>query len=776
MASTSTNLKSQESNSQMAADYLAKMQADMAAAQALIAKIKALFPQLAQLDEWLAIAKDVGDENAVKEIQSQIDGINAQIKDATDQLSALDPGMASLGEAIDTLETGLYTVSADGDANIGEDLQMFSNYLNIISSAMLDKLQADEWKNKMQNDGDDNNALMKDAIEAMKASSAESGTLVGLQTQMGNDLVTLNNQKNDAQTDLDSYRWYDDLASFGTDESDKEHDRAVIENSDDMRKIILGLMSKMAPEMAATQNEIYSTASLSMEKILDKLLKIIMDPSLSPEQKGDQIKCLMALALGILSMIQTDAAQEKAKDQQTEANSANFATKMNISDQKAELQQLQNDLAYAKTMGTLMKIAKAVIEVAGTLLAPGIGSFLVMASLMIADQAGLTDKLTNALAAKLGQVGAEVLVGALEIAGTLGGGAALDSAIDSAVAQVMAVAAQETAVVVEKVVDEAVSKAMAAAETTLGRTLTQAEQKAIEKVVSETVNQAVKSAVQKTVAQFYNQSAATLIPQLLKTAAKEGTANLSTLIAESAEADCITAAKNAAEKAAAEVESLAKMAASGAKVSQAEIETIGNRAADEAVAKVTGSTSENIAKIVDTSAAKRAAFRAGLVAAYDLLNDGAISSGVEAALKKAGLKEDDKSFTDIMAAIKAMEGILASLAMMYGSGVSTASFNASLLSKVGALAQVAGTGAQAIASGGQAEAEMKQANAVQAINESSVSNDMLQMFMQQFNQQGDIDRKNLENQMAEQASNYTMISQLENNSKEAAMVLAQQAV
>jgi hypothetical protein len=797
MTTTSGNTNTQESNSQLAADYTAKMKADIAAATALIAQLQTLFPQAQQLAATLAFLEQFlgPDFPITQEYQAQLNQVNAEMNGVETQLNTLGAGLSSFDTAITALENGTATVFADGDENTDEDLQIFANAFNKICQAMMQQLLTDEYGAKMSADGDDNAALEQDSIAAMKASAAENGTLNNLQGDIGQSLVLLNNQKNAAQTDLDSYHWWDDVLSFGTDEEAKEEDRAIIRNSNDMTTILLGVLSDLAPAMGSSQNEVYAVASLALGKLLDKLMKLLANTSLTPQQKGDQAKCLMALALGILAEVQTDAAKLKSQDQQREASAAQFATQMNISNEQAELAQLEEALKYASIMGTLMKIAQPLMEVAGMLLAPGVGSFLVMAALMIMDQAGLTDKLTGALSQLgLGDIGAEVLVGAFEIAATLGGGMVLDKALQKAETVVAAVVTAELASVTAKTIEETVQKILA----TAGKVGDRAAEEAVTKTVTEAVNQAIQTAAEKTVIQTSKQAAANLLPALKAASSQsiegvtakiveEGLAqsasSYTVMLSKTAAPNALKAAEEAVSKAAKDIEFLAEAAAKGANITAAEIDAVANRASNEAIADLTGST----VKEVESSSAKQTNMnkfmsRVAAPAAYNAFSTGAISSFVSYELKKHGKKEDSDEFQQIMETIKIIESIMASLAVAGGTGlfssVSTMALSgdATTLMKVGALAGMVSTGAQAISQAGQADAELEQADAVQAINESTVSNEMLNLFMQQFNQQGQIDQKNLANQMAEQASTYTMISQLENSGKEAAQVLSQSAV
>ncbi len=806
MTTTSGNTKTPDNN-QLASQYVSKMKADLATIQADIAKLQNLLPAQADAAQELALMKMLekmgfADPDDVKAAQDAFNTAKKAVTDVEDELNKLDPGLASFDTAIQALENG-YEQIANGDvAHVNDydtydfsngnifdptvvhhkgDLTILRDTLNSIGAAMADKMQCDTWRDKLKADGNDDNALSNDCVQAMKFSVAENGVIDQMESDLGADMVDINQAKNDAQTDLDSYHWWDDALSCGTDESDKERDRAIIRNYYVMKAIVASVESAVAPEKAAAENEVFATAELSMEKLVDKMKKILSLPNMSVAEKASKIKCLMALALGILAQVQSAAATLKAQNNAMEKKGAIYAQEMNTSNEKAQLDQLREELSYAKTMGTLMKIAKPMLEVGGTLLAPGVGSFVVMALLMIADNAGLTDKLTAQVAKIPGMtaLGAQILVGGLEMIATMGGGAVLDGALKDA-AVVAAKVGQETAVAVAKAVEETVTKVVTTVEADLGRALTVAEKDAVTKVVTQGVEKAVQNAATKAVVMFNKQASATLIPQLLKAGVKEGTASLTKMLAVAAEDSVAAAVKAAAKTAGEDIEFFASAAAKGADVTPAMIDDAANSAANKAVAKVADTTPEKVANATEKSAASKAFSRGASTAAYVALSDGAVSSLTEYELKKHGVSKDSDEFQRIMETIKILESIMASMAMMYGTGVADSVImgggSATNLMTAGTAASLIGTAGQTIGQAGQADAEMKQADTVQAINESTVSNEMLNMFMQQFNSQGKIDEKNLENEMAEQASNYTMISQLENSGKEAAQVLSQSAV
>lgn len=777
---TTSPINNNETNAQMAAAYMAKIQADIAQTEQLLTELEALGKQVGYLKLYIALLETIfsSDSPQVLAQVAKLNAANAQINQIKTTLYQIDAGFKDFSGAIDAL-IGMEEQS--GGSFIGslaaEDSQMANSLLSQLAKAMGDRLIADKYHDKIKQDGDNNAQMLQDAIQAMNASTAENAVLVSMQGAMGKDLEVLNQQKNDAQTDKDSYRWYDDAISIFTDEQAKEdHDRLTIDNSNKMSASLKALNKAIGSEIASTQNSVYDMAALSLDQLMKEVKKLIMklmtDPSSAPGV-ANQVDYLMAIAYGILSTVESDAAQEKAKNQQTDSQASIYATQMNISDQQAALKQLEQDLKYADTMGTIMKVAKPLLEVGGCLLAPGIGSFLVMAAFAIMDQAGLTDKLVSACG---GGLKGQMIVGGAEMGTVIVGGGGLDYATSAATDEALAATTEEVAATVSKVIEEAIQTAVSSAEQAGAK----ANEAAVRETVTAAVNDAVKSAVRKTVQQFSKQAAATLLPQLVKTAAEEGSVSLSKVIAKAAEQNCIIAAEDAAKTAAEKVVVYAEAAAYNGGNFATQSAEVAEQAANEAVANITKSTAEDVAKDTTVySAGRTAASRATYTGLYNALNDNALTNVTIEIMKKQGKKDSDADFQKIVEIMKVIEGLLSSLVVMFGTGVARSAYmegSATTLTKMGALSQIAGTGAQGISQGGTADAEFKEADATKTLNTTTVTNDLLHMYLEQLNQQTAIDQKQFDRQMAEQASTYTMELQLSNNSNALISVLSQQAV
>lgn len=765
MTTQSNGTNPNQSNQQLANEYLEKMKKDLAIAKTLIAELDKLAGQEPQLKLFIAMLKSEGifaPPGALKNAENQLKAVEAQIKAVGGKLESLVPGVTSLDNAIAALEAGIY--STVGGRNFGEDMAMFASFMDKLVEAAIYKQEVEAYRKKMGEDGNNNKDLLKDALAMMKASSAEDGVLMNLQAEISKDLETLNKQEADAKADLSKYHWYNSWLHEGT----IGHDHETIRNAEAMKKILLEIMTDIGPEIANAQNSIFETASLALNQIEKRIKALLMDMKLNPEQKLKQVKVLMALALGILSQVQTDVAKEKSEDTQTEMKSATYSTQMNIDNQKSAMIQLERELKYAKAMGVLMKIVKPIMDVAMVILAAvtaGPGGAAVMFAIAADDiystESGksgaiesLTNKLAKAIGGKHGELFASLIIGAAEVGVTIGGGMAFDKAI-----KMVAVSAAGAAV------EEATAGATAAISAmveTLEQDAVANSAQEITRVATSAARQAAESGAMKAVMRL---SASDFISLVMKGA-------------DSTAFQTVQAAANSAAKIAVnDVGYLAEIAAKGGAVSAEEIALVANRAANEGAASATNSTAGKVASGTEKSGLRAGAERGLSAALYASLKNGGLTAIIKQIMKDNG--DSDKSIETVMEIMKIIEQIMASMALMYGAGMFS-SMNltnaGTALFKASNYATLAGTAASGVASYGIGQSEMGQASAIEAINEGSVSNDMLHMFMKQFNEQGDIDRKHAQNMFADQASNYTLASHLEDNWKELAKVMETQAV
>ena len=185
MTTTSGSTK-QPDNAQLAAQYVSNMKKDLAAAQADIAKLQILFPQLSQLEQQLAFAKEMGwmfGPEFVKQYQDAVDAQKAAIKVVTDDLDKIDPGLASFDSAIQALENGYDQIANGNVAHLNDydsydfsngdifdpkvvhhkgDLTILKDALTSIGEAIVDKLTCDDWRNKMKADGNNDQQMARD--------------------------------------------------------------------------------------------------------------------------------------------------------------------------------------------------------------------------------------------------------------------------------------------------------------------------------------------------------------------------------------------------------------------------------------------------------------------------------------------------------------------------------------------------------------------------------------------------------------------------------------
>ncbi len=787
-----------------AADYIAQMVQEAEEAQSLITQIEAAAQADAPVQAIIAEIEALAgipfiSQDQIAQIAAPYLALDAQyqavIKADEAQLNTLGAGYSGMEDAINGLLAGIYTAGSHWDGNLDQDITNACSYIQQICAAMKDQATVDLLFAKMNQDGNDNVALLKDSIAMMQATSGEATQLISFQQTLSQQLVNLTNQYNAAKSDYDSYSWMDGMTYFcGSERDHMNDDKAIMRNCDDMRAMIYNVMGDIGPVIASLQSQVFAVAALSMTNILKQIVGIIFDPNMTTQQKGDAIKVLMALALGILSIVESDAAQLKAENEKTMSSAMTYAVQMNISDEKEQYDELQSQLKHAAQMKTIMSIAKPLIEVGGMLLAPGVLSFILMLALTIVDNVKVgtdkdgndvtaMDKLTTVVAEAFhSQAGAEAFIAGIEILATLGAGGGMNAVAKEAAEEITANVAKEMTQVTTKLVDQGVQAAVTAA-ANAGKTLAPAELAAVRATVQKTVDEAVQKAITKTVQQFLKQAGAKLIPELIATGVKEQTASMATMIAKAAEPTALAAGKEAAEIAVSDVKFLAEAAAMGAKIAPEEVSTVSSRAANEAVARITSSTPKDVAEATEQSTARKVFTNVASISLYNAATNGNITELVTWLIKtlKDSKELDDASIQKLLEAIKIIESVIAAFALAWGTGMmqTTILDNSALstaLLKLGALAQMTGTGLSAISNAGQADAEMKEAPLVKSINELSVSNEMLQFLLDQLNKERKVESDHFLQVQQEHSSDYTTISHLEDSGKQLAQIMSQQAV
>ena len=291
-----------------------------------------------------------------------MDGDNAILKAFGINMQSLDDALATL---IDASLNGFH--SAD-----------LSNMIAQLIQAMKDQATFQLMSDKLQQDidgGVDNETLARDAMAMTQASSSTLSDLLSLQNNLTVLVATLKTEAAAAEKDEDRFSWMDGMTYFvGSERNAIERDNNIIAECNQLQDTLVKVIGQIGPVIAQMQNQIYATAALTLDELFKRALAIFFDPNLSDGQKVNEIKVILATALGILAMVESDAAAEKAENQQTAASATIYTAQMNMTDEQASLDRLQAKLEQIAFLTKLEKYAKPILDVAGNAHGPRLGS------------------------------------------------------------------------------------------------------------------------------------------------------------------------------------------------------------------------------------------------------------------------------------------------------------------------------------------------------------------------------------------------------------------
>lgn len=657
----------------------------------------------------------------------------ADISKQREQLEKLDPSFKALD---DTLQGLLNSIDAllpqnVGGKNVSEDVVKVQQWLSKLFTAMNDKLQADKYQALIQNDI---GARLSDAqLEAfaaqmIQAESAEQNELMNLIDTLSDDVLAYHKQYDNAKADKASYNILDE--AFGGAGAAEYEDERIMANAKGMVQAITTMINNLTPEVSTLMPE-FAQINIVLQEVMRKVMKIIEDVNLSPKEKQGQILSLMMFILGFFNLVQQEAQSEKANNQKLMSKANGDVVQMNIDDAVMNQKIQEEEAENAKVMKTVMFAAKLTMGVIFTLLAPGLGSALLMAALTAAETSGgptgdsAIDKLTASLANAIGsQTAAEILVTVMEVAITAGGGGALDQAIAKG-AQKAAQTAVKTAMdSAENAFQAAALQAAAAAGKAGDSTAIQAARETI----SKTAKQAAQKAAEDAYKQLFNQPILGVFGMFAKGTSKT--------IAAAATDAAITAAEDASL--------IAELAASGIVVTKQEMAAVADRAANEAVANASNKSLNDVTKESNKSALTKAGTRAFWSGLYGTASNNLLVEMALKILKDEGKDASDKEYQDTIMAMQTLQGLIAMIAQMFGSGaLSQATFENSTmnsLTRIANLASMAPQGANSMANLGMYEVDESQADAVKGLQLSRSLGDILQSSLDQMSKDANLER------------------------------------
>ncbi|MBI5272966.1 MAG: hypothetical protein HY861_03175 [Chlamydiia bacterium] len=706
-------------NLQAAGDSETQLQAQLAQLEAALQDVQEEGPPPIGPEGYQVWYEEIQElRGRIATIQTQITAQQSTITTLETQIENLDPGFTSMANTLNSLLATFGQLALSGQATSNADWSQFESYLNQVFTAAKQQAQADYQAALMQQE--ENNPADQNSSETtaqyITAELAEASTMESLQGTLANDLGTYNEALNSAQADASGIHWYDFWESTRGDD-------AIEQNATAMEDTIASLLSTIAPLTTSSSADMIQVDK-AIKDLLADVRQILQNPNLNGMQKLTQVLALMMSALTLISEAQGDFTSDKENIRQKMADATIQASQIEIVDSTSMQEELANELQYASVMGSLMQAVQIIMGTIMSIMAPGLGSFLAMAAITILQATGEIDKLTSALASAIGsQVGADAIMAAIEAVVTFGGGAVVDEIVTTAMKSAIKAAAKATETVVQQAVEAAVTKAVELSGNAVQRGLAKA-------VIENAVETAVEEAGRKTLLQFMKQG----IVSLLGAAAKGMGANGVNSLEQLAENTMATAAKQAAEKAV----PFAEKVLLGGVLSDGELEEleeIGEKASDQAVADATLTTEEKVAKsTVEKSFARifGEKITLGFVIAAGQTN---LLVDLASALQKAsGKSTDDSWFQDLQYTLQALQMVAGIVAQMYA-GQAVTLQGGTLASKVAAFTTlVEGTsmGMQTVASAGKADAYGLQAEAVRAIAENQSDLDVLQMTQKQI--------------------------------------------
>jgi hypothetical protein len=674
----------------------------------------------------------------------------AAISDLADKIAKADASggnspFASLADAIKecaNADDGGIGVNASNKTNYVADLTAITTTLTTLIKALNQKVVVAEDEDAIgllnQNPNGANSSDVSALIQKLIGDEGqESNTLENLSSNLDNALKHYQSQYNDASTDENDIRWYDYLW-----DGDSRHrtDEANKMNATNLESFIQVVKADIIPEQASLLPDFQQIASM-INQILQRLADILNE-NLSPAEKSQeimklsgQIMDLFVIVIGLISLVQQDATKEKSKNEAVMSKATSLASEMGISNTQAQMVKVAQDVAYSQKMKILMTVAKYVLEVAGMIFAPGIGGVLVSALMIVLDAAGVFDLLTKAVEQALEKDGlspetakwvADVIVGAMEMAVTMGGGAALDALLKNVMENVMKAIGQEVTEAVTKAVTKAVSEAI---DVTVS--------KMVAPTLKVAAEQAAEQAAKKVFFAMLEKNGLKLLAEWVKELVNDGAGAAERMVQKT----MLDAAKDAAERAVQEAAKLISLTGdAGTATADKLIEQISKAAidaGDAAAAKAMDMSLEDIAKITiregTLDAIRAAARRGGFTALYAIGSTNLLLDILQDWRKAAKMSEEE--YRILLGVATALQAILALIGQLGGTGAAAQFMNGAksglstiFLRIANALTPLA-SAAEGVASGTQYEIDTNLAETKVTMAKLQTALDVLMQFL-----------------------------------------------
>ncbi len=680
-----------------------------------------------------------------------------------DELYSMGMDVSDLMSEVKALSAQILTLGQDDQisgADFKTDLQDIVKYMNSIFDAMKQEILVEEDEaifDACVANGDTSSTEFQEAESGMVSHGYQENSILQnlIYEVMPEDFNQFHQASDNAQADKNNVRWWDEM--FGNGSEQEREDAGIIHNANAMMDIITETIESLAPILNNSTPD-FQELVMMIDTIEKQVLAILNDVNLSPAEQQQEIMGLFVVVMGLLGLVIQFAAKDKAQNDKEMSDASMNASKTQLVDTQMEQKEFQSNQKYAAAMGKIMKAAEIVGGALMTILAPGIGSALLMAIVTALEASGVMDKLTNALADKLGsKVAAEAIVGALEVAVTLGGGLIADALMKAA--EKAAVAAAKTAVetAVDQIVDQTTKNAIEAAKKAGDEAAEDAIEDTSQKIRT-VADKAVESAAKKMVNQFFKQNGLQLMLQFCKNAGLDGTSQtIARMTAKAVNQAAEEAAVSAAEGASRLMQIFGKVSGFTAE-EDVQLSKLADKAAEDSVAQLTGAEIETgmfsklfyqaVAEMTDSSAEEveatmtefsesglgKSLSRATWATLYATGSNNLLVDGLAPLLKKQ-LKLSDEQFQKLVMSFEILQQVMSMIAMVMGSGMAeqvTLEDTPTTFLKIANLLQVGSQGLEAAANYGKFVADEGQARLAVPMAKSQLVSEILATLMNEI--------------------------------------------
>jgi len=575
--------------------------------------------------------------------QADLDGIEAKLNTMgfTDLVHAVNDLIKSWDNVRDHQDLGGYH---DHDI-YRDDVKKIEGFLSTIIQAMMVRVQqnADLALSKLEDDGSGTIDLQKIMLDSLSQMSAMAGLLGDLDSKMDTLFIQYGKDAQKAEVHKNGIAWWDEFMG-----KSKDRDRAIIRNAGDMQMLLVGLESDLAPLIASMSIDLAQLA-YTINTIVLKILAILNDKSLSPEEKQEKLKAtaleLMTIVFGLISLVYTVSQKEKGKSDELQSQATGEAAQLNMVSMQAKQRIMEELKRIAHITEIVMKVAEFTIGIAMAVATGGAAGCL-MAAVTVADTAfDLSSKLAEACG---GGVGGAAAAAVIEMVLTAGAGALMEAGAKAA----MQAATETVLTVVRNMLRTALRETVEEVAAQVAKTAADSSEPAVRagvQMIEKTALDAAETAAKKTFDQIFRENGIGLILRALREGfLKNGLKSLEEMAKPAMEQAAREAAERSIQESSQVMTQLGKMAdftAGEMKLFDEAAET----SANQAVAKVRNITPEKAEGV----ASEKSVLKYGAKAAFVGALYGIAQTHLTTEAAKAN-KHDDKTLEMILQVLDAV--------------------------------------------------------------------------------------------------------------------------